>query len=114
MTGISELPPNQASNEVDVGAMVCACGCRRAIVGRRSKRFYSDACRVRAHRGARPTAAEVAENPLQRGQVIRRDGGVTLTRDVHCRGCGSVLSKIRGPLPVAAYCRKCAPTDGHI
>ena len=39
---------------------------------------------------------------------VRRDGE-NVRETIHCRGCGAVMPKLRGPLPVAAYCRECAP-----
>ena len=94
---------------------LCACGCGRPVTGRRSKRFYSDACRVRAHRGSGPEIAangpRAAENPLHSGGAVSQGGDVTLADTklcaVRCSGCWCVLPRLRGPLPVRAYCREC-------
>ncbi len=32
----------------------CACGCGQALAGRKSRRFYSDACRKRFNRASTP------------------------------------------------------------
>ncbi len=93
----------------------CACGCGQVVNGQRSsRRFYTDACRVKAHRGRAPNGdsqvGQRAEKPLQRGRVIPRHGAVTLTDtiapEVHCP-CGRPLPKVPGPLPVVAYCSDC-------
>jgi hypothetical protein len=96
---------------------LCACGCGQPLTGRKSKRFYSDACRVKTHRRGVPQidskVPPVAENPLQGSEAVSQDTPVTETylepREVHCRGCGSLMPKLEGPLPVPAYCRECVP-----
>ena len=96
---------------------LCACGCGQPVTGRRSRRFYSDACRVKAHRRGAPRVnskvATVAENPLQGVGAVSQDTSVPETylgtREVFCPGCGSPMPRLRGPLPVPAYCRECSP-----
>jgi hypothetical protein len=98
---------------------LCACGCGRPLTGRKGKRFYSPGCRVKGHRRGAPQidskVPAVAENPLQGQGPVSQDGGVTLTdtkpADVYCAGCGSLMPKLEGPLPVAAYCSRCV-NDG--
>ena len=96
---------------------LCACGCGRPVSGRRTRKFYSDACRVRAHRGSGPDIAanrpRAAENPLHSGRAVSQGGDVTLSDtklcDVRCVRCGSQLAGLRGPLQEPAYCRRCVP-----
>jgi len=91
----------------------CACGCGQPVTGRRSRRFYSDACRVKAHRGdpssAAAKVAHVGENPLQSSGVAPQDGSVTLTdtKPAYCVGCGELMPRLEGPLPVPAFCADC-------
>ena len=93
---------------------VCPCGCGHHVMGRKSKKFYSPACRVKTHRGgpsrADAKAPSVAEKALQDSGALAQDGGVTLTDtnapEVHCP-CGRLMPKLEGPLSVVAYCFDC-------
>ena len=91
----------------------CACGCGRMVKGeRRSRRFYSDVCRVRWNRRQKNTSAPtLAKRAAGRTGAVSLDRPVTLTterRAVHCRGCGEELTTLDGPLPCPAYCLDCA------
>ncbi len=99
-------------------ARLCACGCGQPVTGRRSRRFYSDACRKRFSRGS--ATHRSGSQPAATARESRTDGnpapaipGVresdTKPREVFCAGCGSLMLRLEGPLPVAAYCRECVP-----
>ncbi len=94
---------------------LCGCGCGQPVTGRKSKRFCSDACPAKNHRRSHSDSAARASaegaNPLHEGGAVSDhvgDGSVTVTdREVRCSGCGSPISRLVGPLPVASYCRGC-------
>jgi hypothetical protein len=91
---------------------LCACGCGRTLKGqRRSCRFYSGACRVKFHRQRVRSDAPLARTAAEGAGAVSVEGAVTLTtqgREVHCRGCGSPLTSLDGPLPCPAFCLGCA------
>ena len=45
---------------------LCACTCGQSITGRRSRRFYSDACRKRHNRGSAPLQNATQAGPARR------------------------------------------------
>ena len=93
---------------------LCACGCGQPITGQRSKKFYSDACRKRFVRSARPHNAPQT-SPLARetrtrtkpamGTPVVRESDTNPT-EINCP-CGRPLPRIYGPLPENAYCKEC-------
>jgi hypothetical protein len=91
---------------------VCACGCGRMVRGeRRSRRFHSTACQVKFYRHKARSGATLASTDGEGAGAVSLDGVVTLTtqsREVHCRGCGSPLTSLDGPLPCPAYCLGCS------
>ncbi len=95
----------------------CACGCGRALQGQRStRRYHSDACRLKNHRRPTPTrtvsGARVAEKPPQPSAPLSLDGDETLTdTNVYCGGCGSVMAKLEGPVQAPAYCSSCVARE---
>jgi hypothetical protein len=96
-------------------AIACACACGRVVRGqRRSRRFYSTACRVRWNRRQEAmSVATLARKVGRGGGAVSLDGAVTLTterREVHCRACGRDLTALDGPLPFPAYSQDCAAT----
>jgi hypothetical protein len=80
----------------------CLCGCGRMVKGqRRSRRFYSGACRKRWNRrqNAMP-APTLAQRAVKGVGAVSLDGDVTLTterREVRCRACGRELTALDGP-----------------
>ncbi len=94
----------------------CACGCGRALNGQRStRRYHSDACRLKNHRRATPTTtvsgARIAEKQPQPPAPLSVDEGETLTdtipREVYCGSCGALMTKLEGPVQAPAYCASC-------
>lgn len=99
-----------------MGNVSCACGCGQPVTGRRSKRFFTDACRKRHNRGSTP--AQTAPLRSRSGREPRtQDEPATTTPDVrvtdterqpvHCAGCWCLMPRLEGPLPVPTYCREC-------
>jgi hypothetical protein len=99
---------------------LCACGCGRTLQGQRStRRFFSDACRLKNHRRGTPTTtvsgARVAEKRPQPPIPLSAQGGETLTdtipREVYCAGCGALMAKLHGPVQAPAYCSSCVAQE---
>ena len=84
---------------------LCGCGCDQPIEGRRStRRYVSAACRKRAERARSRRDGP----PMPRVDSEYAPVTVTRSRAVYCDGCGELVPKIEGPLPVEVYCRGCA------
>ena len=98
---------------------LCACGCGEPITGRRSRRFYSDACRKRHNRGSASRQNVPLAGPAGRESRTRAkpppgipDVRVADTElsEVHCP-CGRLTPGIYGPLQVSAYCADCVEAE---
>ena len=90
----------------------------RPVVGRRSRRFCSDACRKRFTKSS--TSLQTAPPRGRGGRESRtQDEPATTTPDVRvtdteprpadCSGCWSLMPRLEGPLQVTAYFRECVP-----
>jgi hypothetical protein len=93
-----------------MAARPCACGCGREITGRKSRRYYSDACRKRGERATQSAPLRARGGLESRTQeepaTAIPDVTVTDREPVLCP-CGRPLPKLDGPLQVAAYCADC-------
>jgi len=94
--------------------------CGSSFAGRKSRRFCSDACRVKNHRrGTSSSLVRVpdkTENPLHGAKPAPECAGdlnVTPTDTaVRCSSCGELMSDLVGPLPVATFCKDCVAAGG--
>ena len=96
----------------------CLCGCGRSVTGRKTKKFYSPACRVKYHRDQLSSpvakAPSVGEKPSQGSKPVPQYGSVTPTdtkQPVSCSACGCPLPRIYGPLQVPVYCAGCVEAE---